>query len=310
VSEQKPKKAAPDRGARREKELRRLAIVQLGVLFCCCALGILLLSDTAALAVSAIAAALLALFWLTGFDRRRSGVAQASPELLDEDAQTGPEVLDEDAQMHILKRQAEVIALQSQINPHFLYNTLNSVCSLIKTGQNDAAYRMIHSIGTFYRTALSSGKVMINIREEMANAQSYIDIQSMRYGEKIRYEIEVGEVLMARSIVKFTLQPLIENAIYHGVKPLDSPGVIRITGAVSDGEVRLSVSDNGVGMEPEKVAALLDAGAEITKTSFGLNNIDRRLKLYFGQAYGLRIESAPGAGTTVTVVLPDREEGL
>jgi len=205
------------------------------------------------------------------------------------------------------KRRFEFSALQAQINPHFLYNTLNSVCSLIKTGQNDAAYRMVHSIGTFYRTALSSGKVLIEIREEMANAQSYIDIQSMRYGKKIRYEIDVGEGLMTRRIVKFTLQPLIENAIYHGVKPLDGPGVIRIAGAVLGGEVRMSVSDNGVGMEPERAAALLDAGAEITKTSFGLNNIDRRLKLYFGQAYGLRIKSAPGAGTTVTVVLPDGE---
>lgn len=205
------------------------------------------------------------------------------------------------------KRRFEFSALQAQIHPHFLFNTLNSVCSLIKTNQPDAAYHMIHSIGMFYRTALSNGKVLISISEELMNVRSYIDIQSMRYDDQIRYEINVDDAILNRNIVKFTLQPLIENAIYHGVKPLDDTGVIIISGGAADGIVRLTVQDNGVGMDPQQAEALLSENAQIQKTSFGLTNIDRRLKLYFGAEYGLSIQSEIGKGTTVIISLPENE---
>ena len=205
------------------------------------------------------------------------------------------------------KRHFQLSALQAQINPHFLYNTLNSVCSLIKLGQTEDSYRIIRSIGTFYRTALSNGKVKIDLREEILNVQSYIEIQRIRYGDKIRYTCDIPDALMDYCIVKFTLQPLVENAIYHGIKLIDGPGDIHILAELQAGKLLVKVVDNGAGMTPEKVEELIDSEAEISMESFGLNNIDRRLKLYFGAEYGLKIDSLSGKGTTVIVILPGEE---
>lgn len=209
------------------------------------------------------------------------------------------------------KRHFEFSALQAQINPHFLYNTLNSVCSLIMTKRLDDAYAMVRSLGTFYRTALSNGQVIISIEEEIENIKSYIHIQTMRYGDKIHYDLAFDRGILRERIVKFTLQPLIENAIYHGVKQTENPGMIRVTGAREGALVVIRVIDNGTGMDDQKRVALLNPDADTQSKAFGLTNIDRRLKLYFGQEYGLYIESTPGEGTTVVVNVPCAfEEGI
>lgn len=202
------------------------------------------------------------------------------------------------------KRKFEFSALQAQIHPHFLYNSLNSVSSLIQMNRPKQAFSMIHAIGTFYRTALSNGNTVIPIADEITNIKSYIEIQTIRYREKIQYDICLDEAIMQEQIVKFTLQPLVENAIYHGVKLIDSTGLIRIYDRMEENRIVICVQDNGAGMDVKILEGLLSDNAFFEKTSFGLNNIHQRLKLYFGPQYGLEIKSEHGNGTTVSVLIP------
>jgi len=202
------------------------------------------------------------------------------------------------------KRKIEFVALQAQINPHFLYNTLNSVSSLIKMNQPEEAFTMIYTIGQFYRTALSDGKTIIRISEEIENVNSYMRIQSMRYREKIKFKTQIDPDILNGYVVKLTLQPLVENSIYHGIKELNRAGFIEIRGWAEDESIYLSVTDNGIGMERRKIDTILNTNDEHQQTSFGLYSIKQRLHLYFGDAYGLNIESTPQKGTTVTVKIP------
>lgn len=205
------------------------------------------------------------------------------------------------------KRKFEFSALQAQINPHFLYNTLNSVCSLIQMDKREDAFTIIHALSSFYRTALSNGDTIVPIQTEIMNVENYIQIQKMRYEEKISFEIMVDDEILPMKFLKFTLQPLVENAIYHGVKQKDSNGTIRIKGFSCEDKIFIVVSDDGVGMLPEKAELLLCADSAINKTSYGVNNIHRRIKLYFGPEYGLSIQSQPGIGTSVTVIIPKQK---
>lgn len=204
------------------------------------------------------------------------------------------------------KRKFESAALQAQINPHFLYNTLSSVNALIKMNRSDDAFRMIRSIGQFYRTALSNGKNLIPLRTEAENIENYIQIQKMRYADKIDYEIDFEEDISDVLIVKLTLQPIVENAIYHGVKTLPGQGRISIRGYREGEDVVICVRDNGVGMDEETVRKILDPRSEHDKDSFGLYNIRQRLQLYFGTEYGLSISGRPGKGTAVFVKIPGK----
>lgn len=208
------------------------------------------------------------------------------------------------------KRKFELSTLQSQINPHFLYNTLSSAFSLVKLGKREDSLKMLQSISQFYRTSLSSGKTVITIREEMENIRSYINIQSMRYGKKLEFDIQVNQEIFDQHIVKLTLQPLVENAIYHGIKENEGQGYIKIDSTVGNGCIYIRVNDNGVGMPLEKVNVLLGVSVEDSENSFGLYSVNQRLKLYFGEQYGIMIVSEKGSGTTVTVKIPyDRGEG-
>lgn len=202
------------------------------------------------------------------------------------------------------KRKYEISALQSQINPHFLYNTLNSVCSLIRVGKPEEAYTMIYSIGQFYRTSLSNGNILISIAEEIENVKNYIKIQTIRYGEKIVYDLEIEEEIYRYDIVKLTLQPIVENAIYHGIKEMEGTGIIRIYGYKKENKIIFEVQDNGVGMDQEKAAALLDRDSNEKQTSFGLYSIHQRIQLYFGKEYGLKINSRRGEGFTAGISIP------
>lgn len=207
------------------------------------------------------------------------------------------------------KRKSELAALQAQINPHFLYNTLNSVSSLIKMNHAEEAFTMIHAIGMFYRTSLSDGKTLIPIEQEITNIENYMQIQKMRYGTKIDYEIEISPDILQQWIVKLTLQPLVENAIYHGVKAIRQKGLIRVCGRKTQDCILLQVSDNGAGMEAAQLEHLLEGGRTDGGHSFGLYNVQQRIRLYFGTDYGLKIASTPGQGTCVTVRLPLNFDG-
>ena len=154
------------------------------------------------------------------------------------------------------KRKSELAALQAQINPHFLYNTLNSVSSLIKMNCPDEAFIMIQAIGTFYRTSLSDGKTLIPLEQEITNIENYIKIQKVRYGNKIEYEIDIENEILQEWIVKLTLQPLVENSIYHGIKEMRGKGIIRIKGWKEKNKVFIQVSDNGLGIPEEKLEEL------------------------------------------------------
>lgn len=209
------------------------------------------------------------------------------------------------------KRKSELAALQAQINPHFLYNTLNSVCSLIRMDCPDEAFTMIHAIGMFYRTSLSDGKTLIPIEQELLNIENYIQIQRIRYGAKIKYEISIDDSILREWIVKLTLQPLVENSIYHGIKEMKGTGRIEIRGWKEDCVVWIQVKDNGIGIPREKLLDLFKNTGNGQRSSYGLFNIQQRLQLHFGREYGLYLESEEGAGTTATIKIPadfEREE--
>ena len=202
------------------------------------------------------------------------------------------------------KREAELKILHEQIKPHFLYNTLNSVSSLIQMECLDDAFVMIQSIGTFYRTSLSDGKTLISIQQEMINIENYIKIQEFRYGNKIIYKTDIEEEILKEWIVKLTLQPLVENAIYHGVKEKRGQGIIEIKGWKENNKVYITVSDNGTGIPKEKLIDLFSMDTREKESAFGLFNIQQRLQIYFGKEYGLHLESKEGQGTIATVCLP------
>lgn len=202
------------------------------------------------------------------------------------------------------KRRFELSALQAQINPHFLYNTINSVCSLITMERSEDANTMIRAIGKFYRTALSNGKSVIPIADEVSNIENYIQIQSMRHGDKIQYDIDIDENIMDKYIVKLTLQPLIENSIYHGVNELTVLGRIKVSGRIEEDNIILKVKDNGVGIPEEVRQGLLSQSDSQRDNSFGLYNVHQRIQIYFGKEYGLKIQSKVGQGTTAIVKIP------
>lgn len=207
---------------------------------------------------------------------------------------------------HESKRKSELNSLQSQINPHFLYNTLDVIVWMIENERQEEASKVVTALARFFRISLSKGENIISVKNEVEHARNYLMIQNMRYKNKFMYYIEVGEEVKELATIKLILQPLVENAIYHGMEFTDGDGEIRITVYKEKEDLYLSVEDNGLGMTEEKVNALLSG--EITHSTrgsgIGVKNVDERIKLYFGQDYGLRIESEPDEGTKMTAHLP------
>ncbi|MCM1039001.1 MAG: sensor histidine kinase [Roseburia sp.] len=208
-------------------------------------------------------------------------------------------------------RYAELRLLQEQINPHFLYNTLDTIIWLIEGNMSAQAVDMVVSLSDFFRLVLSHGKEFITIREEELHIRSYLEIQQVRYHDILDYEVAIAPELYPYRILKLTLQPLVENALYHGIKYKRAKGKITISGEMTrkeDGaEIRLTVKDNGVGMEPEELERLqkeIVRPCKETETGFGLANVNERIRMNFGAAYGMTITSAKGEGTTVQVVIP------
>lgn len=208
-------------------------------------------------------------------------------------------------------RKAEFELLQSQINPHFLYNTLDAIVWLAEAGEQKKVVSMVGSLSDFFRTSLNQGKDIIPIREEILHVTSYLEIQQVRYQDILQYEINVPEELNKYLIPKITIQPLVENALYHGIKNKRGKGMITVKGKREKDFFVLQVIDNGIGIEKNR---LLQVREEIYnkvltgKDMYGLYNVNERIRLNFGEQYGISVESEYGEGTIVNVVLPYIEE--
>ena len=205
-------------------------------------------------------------------------------------------------------KKAELRALQAQITPHFMYNTLETIVWLAEEGRNREVVEMTMAFTGFLRISLSRGQDYITVEKEEQHVASYLQIQSVRYGSIMRYEIEIDPSLAGQRMLKLMLQPLVENAIYHGVKRKRGRGLIRVTGWRQGNEMCFAVEDDGLGMTPEQLAAVregLRRPAQYdpdTKGGYGLRNVEERLRLYYGQ--GLEIESVYRKGTRVSFRLP------
>ncbi len=201
---------------------------------------------------------------------------------------------------------AELELLQAQINPHFLYNTLDSIAILAESQREEDVIDMVNSLSTFFRNSLNQGRDIISLRSELIQARSYLEIQQIRYSDILTWKIDVPEEIQDCSVPKLILQPLIENALYHGIKNRRGRGLLTITGEESGEDLLLYVKDNGAGMAPDRLALLRSGNFEEHHSGLGLKNVHQRIRLYCGSPYGLSFDSVPGEGTTVTVRLPRR----
>ena len=204
------------------------------------------------------------------------------------------------------KRKSELDALQSQINPHFLYNTLDSIVWMITGERYDDAVFMITQLASLFRISLSKGKTVIKIEDEIKHARNYMNIQKIRYKNSFEVDFQIEEDILDGCIVKLVLQPLLENAIYYGMEFMDGEGEIHVRGYRRDKDIYLEVEDNGLGMPEEEAAELLNGKERPHKhgSGVGLVNVHSRLKLRFGEAYGLVIHSCPDEGMMVQIHIP------
>ncbi|WP_083612375.1 sensor histidine kinase [Paenibacillus sp. P32E] len=202
------------------------------------------------------------------------------------------------------KRKGELEVLQSQINPHFLYNTLNSVIRLAERGKTDEVVTMIQSLSKFFRISLSKGKNMITMQEELDHIRHYLVIQSFRFKNKFRYEIKAQDEVLTYQTIKLILQPIVENALYHGIEMMPDEGLITITAELQEGMIVIRISDNGLGMNQETLKTILSGGKTSSGSGVGVRNVNERIGLVYGREYGLTFESEIEEGTTVTVIFP------
>ncbi|WP_336772431.1 sensor histidine kinase [Paenibacillus sp. MMO-58] len=214
------------------------------------------------------------------------------------------------------KQLAELRTLQAQINPHFLYNTLDSIIWMAEAEKKESVIKLVKALARFFRLSLNKGRDWISVKTELEHAHTYLVIQQMRYHDILQYEIKVDPELQVYPILKMSLQPLIENAIYHGIKNKRGQGMIRISGHVEDRDLVLTVEDNGIGMTPERLVELqeeLDQPVDSIAVKqddqeggFGLQNVHQRIRLYFGQRYGVEIESVYREGSKISVRIPKK----
>ncbi|HIS32840.1 MAG TPA: sensor histidine kinase [Candidatus Limivivens intestinipullorum] len=204
------------------------------------------------------------------------------------------------------RRKSELDALQSQINPHFLYNTLDSITWMIEGGRNDEAAYMITQLARLFRISLSGGRTIISVADELQHAKCYMNIQKVRYKDSFDVTFETDPEVERCCVVKLILQPILENAINYGISGMDDCGRIKVSGALKDGKVFLTVEDNGIGIPREEVELLLTDGSRVHKkgSGVGLVNVNNRLQILFGKEYGLRVESEPDEGTRVIICIP------
>ena len=223
------------------------------------------------------------------------------------------ELLEQVKKEQIRLRKAEFELLQSQINPHFLYNTLDTIVWLAEAGEQKKVVKMVGSLSEFFRTSLNQGKDIISIKEELQHVRSYLEIQQVRYQDILQYDIQVEEELYKYLIPKITIQPLVENALYHGIKNKRGVGKIIISGKREEDHFRILIEDNGIGISEERLLQVRDGIKNKVLTGkdiYGLYNVNERIRLNFGEKYGIFIESTYGEGTVVSVILPYIKEQL
>ena len=208
------------------------------------------------------------------------------------------------------KRKSELKALQSQINPHFLYNTLDSIIWMAEGKKNEEVVLMTASLARLLRQSISNEDEVVPIANEVEYARGYLTIQKMRYKDKLEFQIEVDSSILYIPLIKLVLQPIIENAIYHGLKYKESKGLLIVKGFMKDGNAVLQVIDDGVGMDEETLAQIYDKHkVNYHSNGVGVYNVQKRLKLYYGEDYGITYTSELGKGTTATITIPGRQEG-
>jgi two-component system sensor histidine kinase YesM len=214
-------------------------------------------------------------------------------------------------------KNAELKALQSQINPHFLYNTLDMINWMAYKNMNSEISSAVKNLAKFYKLSLNKGKDVISIEDELNHVSLYVEIQNMRYSNRLFLEINVDDSIKNCSIPKITLQPIVENSITHGIFAKgDVKGKILITGSINDDYIYLKVCDDGIGIKENDLSTILSpdkikpSNANSKGSGYGINNINERLKLYYGEDCGLSFSSIYGQGTTVTIKIPMTQEAL
>ena len=213
-------------------------------------------------------------------------------------------LIQENKQVERRKRHAQLELLQSQINPHFLYNTLDTIIWLVEADKKQESIDMVSALSDFFRTSLSRGKDIITLQEEEKHVLSYLAIQKVRYQDRMDYQVNIPESIYQYSIPKLTLQPLVENSIYHGIKLQREKGTIRVDAIEVGDNIEITVKDNGAGMTEERLNEMRSVIINGEKVGFGLRTVHERLQLLFGEEYGLSISSTEGVGTTITAVIP------
>lgn len=207
------------------------------------------------------------------------------------------------------KRKAEISILHAQIKPHFLYNTLDTIQWMAQEHKASEVVFMVNNLSNILRIGLSSGAEVIKVRQEIEHVKSYLAIQKVRYEDKLNYEMDISEEILDLKVIKITLQPLVENAIYHGIKEKRGAGMIYIKGQIKNNKLNFVVTDNGIGIKPEKLkeinAVTKNAGSlNNGSLGYGIFNVNARIKLTYGGEYGLEYSSEYGIGTTVNVWHP------
>jgi len=207
-------------------------------------------------------------------------------------------------------KKAELRALQAQINPHFLYNTLDTIIWMAEAKKTAQVVEIVSALSSFFRISLSKGADWITIGEEVERTKSYLTIQRMRYRDIMDFHIDVDADVSKNTVLKLILQPLVENALYHGIKNKRQGGTISVRAKrKSENEVLLEVEDDGIGFTAEKLAQLRaelddDSGDIMLESGFGIGNVNKRIRLYYGKQYGLSVRSEYNTGTCVTLVIP------
>jgi two-component system sensor histidine kinase YesM len=220
------------------------------------------------------------------------------------------ELIFQNAKTYEEKRKHELKALQAQINPHFLYNTLDSIIWMIECEENQDAITMTSSLAKFFRMGLSRGSEIVSVQDEIDHLASYLVIQKLRYKDRLDYTIEMNPEILTCRTLKLLLQPLAENAIYHGLKTQDRIGMLKVTGDQEGNDLVFKVIDNGTGMTRQELDDLMNGRlASKGLGGVGVKNVRERIRLYFGDSYGVTYESEKGAGTTATIRLPATFEG-
>ena len=208
------------------------------------------------------------------------------------------------------KREYELALIQEQVKPHFLYNTLDIIIMLIEMNRSKEAARVTQKLASYYKNSLSGSDEIILLDRELQITRDYLDLQTMRYGDKFKYKFEVPSELLSIKVPKMTLQPLVENAIYHGLKYKKDWGTITISAVRKDDLVILSVSDDGAGMDSEKLSKMQQylknnlVPEDAERKHFGVYSVDHRMRLYYGEEYGIEVESVQGEGTTFNLRIP------